>query len=226
MEWTGLIAIALGSGLLHALDADHLIAVSGMSGMRKTGMHHGLSFSLRWALGHGLSIMLIGSLVLLLGMTVPTRLSHWAEMLVGVMLIGIGLMLLLDLIRNRNSLYMHRHDCLPAHVHLENNQPVNPLHRHRHGTVMVGILHGVAGSAPLLALLPVSRLHAPDQGMWFLLIFSVGVCTSMIIFGGLLGNLFRFLQARRLPLLQYLRGVLGLLAILAGILIIMQAGAI
>ena len=226
MEWTGFIAIALGSGLLHALDADHLIAVSGMSGMRQGNMRHGLSFSLRWALGHGLSVMLIGSLVLLLGMAVPQQLSHWAEILVGFMLIGIGLMLMLDLFRNRNSLYLHVHDYLPAHVHLQSTQPLNPLHRHRHGTVMVGVLHGAAGSAPLLALLPVTQLNAPDQGIWFLLLFSVGVCASMVVFGGILGNLFRVLQARQRPLVQYLRALLGSLAILVGGLIIVNTGVL
>ena len=226
MEWTGFIAIALGSGLLHALDADHLIAVSGMSGMNRGGLRQSMSFSLRWALGHSLSIMLIGSLVLMLGMAIPLQLSHWSEILVGLMLVGIGLILMLDLFRNRNSLYLHVHDKLPAHVHLQNNQPVNPLHRHRHGTMMVGVLHGTAGSAPLLALLPASQINAPDQGIWFLLIFSIGVCASMLVFGGILGNLFRVLQVRAQTSVQYLRALLGALAVIVGGFIIYQAGGL
>ncbi len=210
MELTSILWLAFGLGLLHALDVDHLLAVSGLSGVRSRNMKHSLSFSVRWALGHGSSVLLLGSLVLFFGMAVPEQFSSIAERLVGFMLLGIGLMLLLDWSRKRSSLTMHRHDNIPLHVHMDPGKPFNPLHSHKHGTVLVGLLHGAAGSAPLLLLLPMANMSSPIMGMGYLLLFSVGVLLSMVVFGGLLGNVFARLQKTRQQWVESIRLLLAI----------------
>jgi len=217
MELIGILAMALGFGLIHALDADHLLAVSGLSGMRRDSLSQGTRFCLRWAVGHGSSVLLIGSLVVLAGMAIPDTMSGVAEQLVGLMLLVIGVMLLLDLARQKNSLYIHRHDSLPVHVHLENSKTINPLYKHRHGSVMVGLLHGVAGSAPLLALLPVSQAASPQVAMLYLVVFCLGVLIAMLIVGGLLGSLFKVIGHANLKAVNLFRAVLGLMAVSFGV---------
>lgn len=213
MELISILLLAFGFGLLHALDADHILAVSGLSGMRRERMHNSLSFSLRWALGHGSSVMMIGALVIMAGMAIPDRFSQAVESLIAFLLLAIGLLLLLDWWRQRRILYCHQHDDMPVHVHMQSTTPGNPLHRHRHGTVLVGLLHGMAGSAPLLALLPVARLESPVAGMVYLLIFSIGVLVSMVIFGGLLGRLFTRMQQSDRRLGEALRLMISLMTI-------------
>jgi cytochrome c biogenesis protein CcdA len=213
MELTGILAMAFGFGLLHALDADHVLAVSGLSGMRHDGMKSSYTFSIRWALGHGSSILLVGSLVLFLGVAIPQRFSNIAEGLVGFMLLGIGLLLLLDWFRQKSFLYLHRHDRMPLHVHMQPSVSVNPLHHHKHGAVLVGLLHGLAGSAPLLALLPVTNIASPLLGMAYLLIFCLGVMLSMVIFGGLLGTAFAGLLNINRQLTEMLRLLLALITV-------------
>jgi sulfite exporter TauE/SafE len=56
--------------------------------------------------------------------------------------------------------------------------------------VLVGVLHGTAGSAPLLVLLPLSQMSSPWVGLAYLLLFGVGVFFAMLLFGGALGQLF------------------------------------
>lgn len=211
MELINILLLAFGLGLLHALDVDHLLAVSGLSGMRSQGMKHSLAFSVRWALGHGSSVLIVGSLVLFFGMAVPEKFSSIAERLIGFMLLGIGLMLLLDWSRKRSSLTMHRHDKMPLHLHIDTLKPVNPMHQHKHGTVLVGLLHGAAGSAPLLLLLPLTNMNSPMLGMAYLLLFSVGVLLSMMIFGGLLGNFFARLQKTNRQRVESLRLCLSII---------------
>lgn len=213
MELTSILLLAFGFGLLHALDPDHVLAVSGLSGMRREHMQSSLSFSLRWALGHGSSVLLIGGLVIMAGMAIPDRFSLIVENMIAFLLLAIGLLLLVDWLRQRNTLYYHEHDNIPVHPHIQSAQAVNPLHRHRHGTVLVGLVHGVAGSAPLLALLPLSKMQSPAVGMAYLLVFSIGVLVSMVVFGGLLGRLFISLQGLGNHFAEGLRLLLAIMTI-------------
>lgn len=196
-----ILSLAFGLGMLHALDADHIMAVSGLASRRPT-LRDSLRFCARWALGHGSVLLLIGSAVLILGMAIPESLSALAELLVGAVLILIGAWVLWDLCRQRAHLHFHVHDQLPQHAHWHSHSRTkskkqthnDASHRHEHSAVLVGMLHGTAGSAPLLALLPLSAMNnSPWQGMLYLLLFGSGVLIFMLIFGGLLGGTFHWL---------------------------------
>lgn len=210
----GILGLAFGLGLMHALDADHVMAVSGLSSSRAT-FRDTLRFCARWAIGHGLTLMLIGAAVLGLGMAIPERLSHLAEQLVGVVLIGIGLYVIQDLIRHRAHFHFHQHDGMPRHAHWHKHTHSQAphreqAHRHHHGAVMVGMLHGTAGSAPLLALLPISAANSVWLGMAYLLMFGLGVLLAMLIFGGVLGSVFRWLNRWGAQTVAALRGGVAL----------------
>jgi nickel/cobalt exporter len=192
-----LLAMAFGLGSLHALDADHIAAVSGLACRKESGRYRVLRFALQWASGHGLMLMLIGGAVLLLGAAIPVALSHWAESLVGVVLVVIGVGVLRDLHRQRLHLQFHHHEGLPGHAHWQHPHPTSSgavatgSPRHTHRPLLVGVIHGTAGSAPLLALLPLTVQQSPWVGMGYLLVFGFGVFVAMSLFGGLLGWLMR-----------------------------------
>ena len=59
---------------------------------------------------------------------------------------------------------------------------------------MIGLLHGTAGSAPLLALLPLAQIPSPWLGVAYLALFTLGVLLSMLLFGGVLSSAVRWLQ--------------------------------
>ncbi len=168
------LTLAFGLGMLHALDADHIMAVSTLASTR-SGRQRALAFCARWAIGHGLTLLTIGAAVLLLGMAIPARLSADAESLVGVVLVLIGAWVLWDLWRRRVHLHFHAHEGAITHAHWHLDQPGAARrgehgHAHGHGAVLVGVMHGTAGSAPLLALLPMAQ-HGP----WFGLGLSAGI---------------------------------------------------
>lgn len=194
-----ILSLAFGLGLLHALDADHIMAVSGLAA-RRPSLRNSLRFCARWAVGHGLTLLLIGSAVLLLGMAIPEQLSTWAETFIGAVLVAIGVWILWDLLRSRAHLHFHDHDDLPrhAHWHAHHDHSVphsEEAHQHRHSAVLVGILHGAAGSAPLLALIPLAGLGgSPWLGMAYLGLFGFGVLLAMFLFGGLLGSTFAWID--------------------------------
>jgi len=184
------LSLALGLGMAHALDADHIVAVSGLASARAT-FRDTLRFCLRWSLGHGVTIMLLGAAVLLLGMAIPATLSHYAEEAVGFVLIGIGIYVLWDLLLDKAHIHFHAHDEISPHAHWHRHSKTAAPHRHTQGALMIGMLHGAAGSAPLLTLLPLSAQSQPWFGVVYLLMFGMGVLLSMLVFGGALGALFR-----------------------------------
>lgn len=224
MEGPGIMAVfslAFGLGMLHALDADHVMAVSGLCSTRP-GWRTSLSFCLRWALGHGISLLLIGVAVILFGMSIPVALSGVAESMVALVLIGIGAYVIWDLWRRRAHLHFHYHDDLPRHAHWHTHpgggggEHQKERHVHGHGAMMVGVLHGMAGSAPLLALIPLSRLGSPWVAALYLLVFSLGVLVAMLLFGGVLGGVFGLLSRWGTRLVYSLRLLVGCGSMLFG----------
>jgi cytochrome c biogenesis protein CcdA len=226
-----LLSLAFGLGLLHALDADHIMAVSGLAA-RRPSLRNSLRFCARWAVGHGLTLLLIGSAVLLLGMAIPERLSAAAEALIGAVLIAIGLWVLWDLRCSRAHLHFHDHDDLPPHAHWHGHnqhttQHDDDKHQHQHSAIFVGMLHGTAGSAPLLALIPLASLgHSPWLGMAYLILFSLGVLLSMFLFGGLLGSSFAWLSRRGNSVLRVTRGGVATSSMVFGIYLLQGAFSI
>lgn len=64
------LPLAFGLGMLHALNADHVVAVAGLAA-RCRSRRAVMAANARWAIGHGLSLWAIGAAVLLLDMAVP-----------------------------------------------------------------------------------------------------------------------------------------------------------
>ena len=175
-------------GMQHALEADHLAAVASIAaGERSVGriVRHGVT----WGLGHTLTLLLFGGAVIILGSAIPDGLARGLEVAVGVMLIVLGGWVLQRLIRDRIHVHMHRHDGgvvhFHAHSHAGDSNPHDPRrHEHAHPpgipirTLVVGMTHGMAGSAALLLLTAASIGSAP-LGLLYIAVFGVGSIAGM-----------------------------------------------
>ncbi len=222
MDTVSVLALAFALGMLHALDADHVMAVSGLAATQSRAAQC-LRFCLRWGLGHGATMLLIGCAVILLGMTIPDRLSALAESAVAVVLVLIGLWVFWDLSRQRAHIHFHQHDASPGHAHWHRHRDdahsshASPRHAHGHGALLVGMLHGAAGAAPLLVLLPLASSSSPMLALAYLLLFCVGVLGSMLIFGGLLSRVYDKLASRGTQAARALRAIVALSALALGL---------
>jgi len=215
METTSLLAlmlVAVPLGMAHALDSDHVLAVSSLAAARdgRNG-GRGVAYAARWAIGHGGLLLLVAALVLLLHWNMPAPLPYWAERLVGVILVATGLSACWRVLQNRRSRVSHRHGDV-EHAHALGRPPAL---RHEHAPMAVGMVHGLAGSGPAMALIPATLLH-PALGLAYVLVFSAGVLLGMLTFGVCLRS-FQGLLLRRAPLLADIgRATIGLLAMAAG----------
>ena len=230
IEMFSLLVTGLGLGLLHALDADHVMAVSALSN-RKPSLKRTLKFSASWALGHGSVLILLGLLFFGLGIALPETIQQLAESSVGVLLIGLGLACFWQFHKEKIVLNKHTHEHnygsvehTHLHVHghdkkLENTQQVKEAHT----PVMVGILHGLAGSAPALALIPAMMQTDLLEATGYLVLFSAGVLFSMVTFGLSFGLVQRKLQQKSVRVFNWSRKVIASAAVGIGFYWLAQA---
>jgi ABC-type nickel/cobalt efflux system permease component RcnA len=179
------LSLGLVFGLKHALDADHLAAVSTIVSQRKGVLSSSLVGAL-WGLGHTISLLIAGVAVILLHIQIGERTALVLELCVAIMLIGLGANALLVLVRGgRVHLHAHAHGGrvhLHPHVHdatAEMNAQAH--HRLRLGTrpLLVGMVHGLAGSAAL-TLLVLSTIPSPVLGFAYIAVFGLGSIGGMI----------------------------------------------
>ena len=172
-------------GLKHALDADHLAAVSTMAAERRSLLDSSL-IGILWGAGHTAALMIAGLLVIFLHLQIGERTSKALEFCVGVMLIVLGASALRRLARSR-KIHMHAHEhhgFWHVHPHLHGRNDDAP-HRH-HGLasgvrpVLVGMMHGLAGSAAL-TLLVLATIPNPALGLIYIMVFGVGSIGGMMI---------------------------------------------
>jgi nickel/cobalt exporter len=230
IEMLSLLVTGLGLGLLHALDADHVMAVSALSN-RKPSLKRTLKFSANWAVGHGSVLIILGLLFFGLGIALPESIQQLAESSVGVLLIGLGLACFWQFHKEKVVLNKHTHEHSDGsiehthlHVHdhdkkLENSQQVKEAHT----PVMVGVLHGLAGSAPALALIPAMMQTSLLEAMGYLVLFSAGVLFSMVTFGLSFGFVQKKLQQKSIKVFNWSRKVIASAAVGIGFYWLSQA---
>lgn len=179
------LSVGFFLGLRHALDADHLAAVATVLAERPSVRASGL-VGLWWGVGHTLTLMLVGAVVLVSGIHISEPFALWAESGVGLLLVVLGGMLAMKLLRERWHLHSHVHDGAP-HVHLHSHQRRED-HVHPHWArqslrpLLIGMAHGVAGSAALILVI-VSTTSGVGQGLLYIAVFGIGSICGMLAIG-------------------------------------------
>jgi cytochrome c biogenesis protein CcdA len=185
----GILGLGFLLGMQHALEADHIAAVSSIAA-RRSQIGDIVKHGLTWGLGHTLTLFVFAGIAILLGRAIPETAAKPIEGAVGVMLIGLGAHVLWRLWRDRVHFHRHGHADgtvhFHAHSHAGDTQPhTRTAHTHEHGfrwrTLLVGLMHGMAGSAALLVL-AVTQASSPVAGLGYVALFGIG---SMIGMGAL-----------------------------------------
>lgn len=95
---TALLLTSLGLGLRHGIDWDHIAAIADLSATADT-RRRGFVLSFLYAAGHGVVVMVLGTLAILFGASLPDGVDVWMGRVVGVTLIALGAWVLIELIR-------------------------------------------------------------------------------------------------------------------------------
>ena len=225
----GILGLGFLLGMQHALEADHIAAVSSIAARRsQLGdiVRHGLT----WGLDHTLTLFAFAGAAILLGRAIPPSVARPMETAVGVMLVGLGAHVLWRLWRDRVHFHGHGHGDGTVHYHAHSHAGeavphARAAHAHQHGfrwrTLLVGLMHGMAGSAALLVL-AVSQASSPAVGLGYVALFGIGSmigmgALSMVIAVPLLVSARWLTSANR-----GLQGAVGLVTIAIGVMTIAE----
>lgn len=195
MSLASTLALGFAWGLKHAIDADHVAAVSAIVARHKK-LGTAWLLGAFWGLGHAAAVLAAGFLIIVLRVRVPPRLEHGFEAAVGLMLCGLGLLAINGRLGGGVTAHSHRHEHdgdhghggenAHAHAHLHAPQ-TNWLKKHMAlagrwalvRALAVGLVHGLAGSAAA-ALLALAAIADPWAGLLYLLVFTVGTLVGML----------------------------------------------
>lgn len=169
---------ALIAGCIHALEMDHMTAVTTFVS-RRPQPAHAFGYGFRWALGHSVALLLTGGGLIALQVRPPEGMVEMLEMGVGVMLLGLGGWVIAGA-RERPTTTDGTVEGIPT----------VPRHSHLGGTTWVGAAHGLAGTAGFLALFPATMLASPWLAAAYLGLFGVGTMLAMGIYAAGAGLLF------------------------------------
>ena len=217
-------------GMRHAVETDHVAAVASLA-TRSNSMADTMRQGAAWGLGHTLTLFLFGSIVLILDSVMPERLAHFLELMVGIMLVGLGIDVLRRLIAERVHFHVHHHHDGEVHFHAHSHagerahDPKRHHHDHPGGfplrALLVGLMHGMAGSAALI-MLTLQTVHSPWTGLLYIALFGIGSMIGMALLSVVIAIPLRA-SARGVTWLHNgLQAVVGIATIAIGSVLIYQ----
>lgn len=194
MDLFAILGVGLLFGLKHATEVDHVVAVSTIVSQHRNVLRSA-SVGALWGVGHTASLLVIGVIVLSLHVAIPEQVSTWLEFCVALMIIGLGAIALWRSLRKKVHVHEHSHDGI-SHVHIHFHEPETRHHEaqpHSHAVsavglkpVLIGTMHGLAGSGAL-TLLVLTQIKSALVGFFYLAIFGIGSIVGMILMSGLIG---------------------------------------
>jgi ABC-type nickel/cobalt efflux system permease component RcnA len=227
MEIGFLSILALGFvlGIKHAIEPDHVIAVSTIASQSKKLLRSSLA-GVFWGIGHTATLFIIGIILILMKGEIPEKWAMSLEFLVGIMLVYLGTTTILSF----KNIHVHQHEHdeekhkhVHSHIHSGKHE-----HKHQHKNVsylkslVIGLIHGLAGSGAMV-LLTMSTVKSVWEAAVYILIFGVGTIIGMLFFTTIIGIPFVF-STKKLRLNKTLTQITGVISIMFGIFYMYNLG--
>lgn len=240
-------------GMRHATDADHVIAVTTILNRSRRFAHTTLIGAL-WGLGHTITVVAVGVLIIVFNVVIPPPVGLAMEFAVALMLIALGILNLtggLRAITERLTppapLHGHAHEHVHTHQDSAEEHAHGHAHLHGHGIdphlggsagvvatfgwyqilrpVVVGLVHGLAGSAAV-ALLVLATIQDPVAAVMYLVIFCLGVSAGMAVLTTVIGLPFMLSQVRSRQINRWLVIGSGILSLGFGLALAYEIGIV
>ena len=209
-------------GLQHAVEADHLAAVSTIVSEKKSLLSASIVGGF-WGIGHTISLFAVGLAVILLKLQIPESFETTAETFVGVMLVLLGTNALRKLF-SAEKFHAHTHaHGEREHVHFHTHEKEEAGSHHRFGprSILIGMLHGLAGSAALMLLL-IPTIPSPALALGYILVFGFGSIVGMMAMSFLIGLPLHFTANRFNAVNSGIKLFAGLFSLGLGAFIILE----
>jgi sulfite exporter TauE/SafE len=213
-----ILAMGFVLGIKHAIEPDHVIAVSTIASQSKK-LYRSTLAGVFWGIGHTSTLFLTGIILILMKGEIPEKWAMSLEFLVGIMLVYLGLSTILSF----KNIHVHQHEQngiehTQYHSHLHKGD-----HKHNHSqnnvsyikSMLIGFVHGLAGSGAMV-LLTMSTVNSVWEAIFFILIFGVGTVIGMLFFTTIIGIPFVY-SAKKVNLNKTLTRITGVISTVFGI---------
>jgi high-affinity nickel-transport protein len=227
---TSLIA-ALGLGFLlglrHAMEADHVAAMSTFASQERTLLRSCLRGTF-WGIGHTAALLGAGIAIIAFKVIIPPEFERTVETCIALVLILLGGHVLLRALGTL-SLHSHEHvhDGVP-HRHVHVHVGGGGAHDHVHlfagarKPLLLGLLHGLGGGGALV-LVVLTTLPSPAAAFLYLLVFGLGSTAGMLVLTGLMGLPFALLGSGSGRLATVLQIAVGAVSVVIGVVMLHAA---
>ena len=211
-------------GMEHALEPDHVVAVSTIMIQHRTWGRSSL-VGVFWGLGHTATLFLVGLGGILLRVRIPDWLAPLAETAVGLVLLALAASIVKGYLTEKVHAHVHRHGG-EVHVHFHSHAG-SEAHDHDHATprhrtsLLVGMVHGLAGSAALM-LLVLASIRTPASGLLYILTFGIGSIVGMLGLSALIGLPFALIGRRHAEIHRMIRLTAGTISAAYGLFLIVS----
>ena len=211
-----LISILTGfaAGALHVISgADHLVSIAPSSiRLPRAALKSGLA----WGIGHSMGVLVISTVAILLkDLAQIERMSSFAEFMVGITLLVVGILAIKQSLGLNIHTHKHHHKNGSAHEHMHLHFRGKRKHgRHTHAATGLGILQGLAGASHVLAVIPALALP-PIGAVAYLTAYLFGSIVAMSSVVLIISIASLSFGQKSLPIII---GSTGLLSILTGLL--------
>lgn len=209
-------------GLAHALDPDHMVAVSTLVS-RSSSLAKSAAAGAFWGIGHTITLLAVGLLVLLLGITIPPAAASYFKFLAGMTLVLLGVSVVVQYRRQKAHFHHHYHEEeLQSHFHLHFHKETEDHREQHHGErrrpLLVGMVQGLAGSAAFM-LIVLTTTPTAWLGLLYIVVFGLGTVLGMVVTTLLIGSTLTYL-AQRIPAVHSkVQILIGIASIVAGTII-------
>lgn len=202
-----ILLVGLLLGMKHATEADHVAAVATLA-TRQASLVQTLQQGVAWGVGHTLSLVLFGGVVFVLGHAISPGLEQALETAVGIMLVILGADVLRRLIVRRVASRVHSDE---------------PVRRWPLRAIVVGMMHGLAGSAALV-MLSLKSLPSWSIGLGYIVVFGVGSIAGMALLSVAIALPLRLSAGYLLGLHRSMTGLVGLFSCALGAYMVVEIG--
>jgi high-affinity nickel-transport protein len=249
MTFLSILALGFFLGMRHATDSDHVVAVTTIVSRQRNIAGAALT-GVFWGIGHSITLLVVGGAIVLFGLVIPQRLGMGLEFCVALMLILLG-WLNLRAFRRSVSFVTSNEQHVHEHVHQHGDYIHRDPHGHdpeKHGhsekdvptarmdrqfgrshfyrllrPVIVGVVHGLAGSAAV-ALLVLPVIRDPTWSMIYLLIFGAGTIAGMMLITAAIAAPISYSASRFRAFNRYVGAAAGVLSLIFGFFLVYQIG--
>lgn len=248
-----IIALGFFLGMRHATDPDHVIAVTTIVS-RQRSIRHAAVIGALWGVGHTITILAVGSAIILFGLVIPPRVGLTMELSVGLMLILLGVLNLSGIMRwitetltpiqlgqhahahphghgDYVHTHSHEHGGPEKHGHAEDATPVGWMDRTFGRLGMYQVLRPLAvgivhglAGSAAVALLVLTTIRVASWAVFYLLVFGLGTVAGMMLITAAIAMPFKFSEMRFARLNRGLALASGLISLGFGLFIVYQMG--